>query len=339
MKTLNTTGLLYGCDGEIENTIPKWESITLTCVILLIVITALFGNSLVCIAVYKFTKLRTVTNALLCSLAVTDLLTPIIRLLSMAVVTIKGKWVFGCEWCKISSNLGVFLCSSSIIHLCVVSVERYLIIKHPLTYNRWASKRNFILLVIFIWSLSIIMSILPYLNVVKLTFEKELLDCTIYMLHSPTMALLLALMYFASPFLIMILVYYRIYDAVQKQIKSIASSSLGNKVEKKKQKIKKEWKAVKTVIVVIGLFFILWLPYFCVNAIHAFYPSVIAGWVKRLVFYLAYSNSCVNWIVYSVLNKPLRYSFKKLLRLTPKVPQRGLSVSSADQDVKQVKKH
>lgn len=109
-QNLLEENVLYGCDGEVTDTISKSEGIVFFIVSLVIIAVSIGGNSLLCFAVYKFKSLRTKSNFLLCSLAVTDLLTPVMRLLSMASAVIYRKWIFSCDWCKLSSCLGMFFC-------------------------------------------------------------------------------------------------------------------------------------------------------------------------------------------------------------------------------------
>ena len=86
--------------------------------------------------------------------------------------------------------------------------------------------------------------------------------------------------------------------------------------------MKQEWKTVKMVIVITGMFFILWLPYFVFFAIKSYKPHMISNYIERLVFCCVYSNTCNNWIVYSVMNKKLRLAFKKCLRQRTRASRR-----------------
>ena len=105
----NTTNNMYGCNGEINQPhTQRLESIIMAIAMLVIVVISAFGNSLIIFAVCTFENLRELTYALLCSLAISDLLAPIARMLFIAISNFNGRWIFGCKWCSISLTVGVF---------------------------------------------------------------------------------------------------------------------------------------------------------------------------------------------------------------------------------------
>jgi len=159
-----------------------------------------------------------------------------------------------------------------------------------------------------------------------MTFNVELLDCEIYWMESPEMAVLLACVFFLLPFLLMSITYYYIFLEVKMQTRKISAFQLAHHGSAKARRkstvmsrlrinrvIREELKAVKTIIVVIGLFFVLWVPIFAVTGVRAYRPESASGPVQRLAFAMAYSNSSCNWVVYSIMNKELRKAFKKML--------------------------
>ena len=132
--------LLYGCDGQITNTIPPLEIYILTTIMFITILLSLFGNTLVILAIYRNKLLQTPTNAILCSLAVTDVLGPALRLFSLSVAMLRNRWDFGCTWCVMSSTLGIFFGASSINHLCLISIERCITIKYPYKSSQFITK-------------------------------------------------------------------------------------------------------------------------------------------------------------------------------------------------------
>ena len=324
MKYSNSTAI-QGCNGQNTSTTPRAEEVLYAIYLLILLFLSAIGNVLVCLAIARFRHLRTPTNSFIFSLAVTDFLTPFGRLLYIAVAFLQSEWVFGCFWCKLSSVLGVLLCASSIMHLCAISVERFIVIKWPLEHQNWITTHRVAFVIGNIWVSALLLSLFPYFGFVDLTFSFELLDCEISWQKNPKMALVLALFFFLFPFLIMSVTYYYIFKEVHRQSRRISGvgiqgppvgpvrrKSFGVKIRISRI-IRQELKAVKIIVVVIGAFFLLWLPFFTVTAIRAYMPSKVSGAVQRLVFALAYSNSSCNWIIYSVMNKQLREAFKIMI--------------------------
>ena len=63
---------------------------------------SLLGNILVCISVYRNTRLRTTTNLYIIALAVSDLLSAIFVILLSTGVLILSRWPFGQTLCQIN---------------------------------------------------------------------------------------------------------------------------------------------------------------------------------------------------------------------------------------------
>lgn len=62
-------------------------------------ILSLIGNIMVCIAVYRNTRLRTSTNIYIVALAISDLLSAIFIMPFAAGVLISGRWPFSENFC------------------------------------------------------------------------------------------------------------------------------------------------------------------------------------------------------------------------------------------------
>nr|QBL02591.1 biogenic amine-like GPCR [Tripedalia cystophora] len=320
---LNNTrneSLVDGCEGHVSGNIPIGETYAYITFLFTQLALSTFGNALVCIAIFRFRHLRTLTNAFIFSLAITDILTPLVRLVYIAVSIMENRWVFGCFWCKMSSVLGVFLCAASILHLCAISVERFVVIRWPLRHHQLITKNRVIVAIIGIWVTALLLSLFPYFKFVDMSFNAHLLDCEIDWSHKPYLSVLLLIFFFLLPFFTMTGTYYFIFKEVHKQTRRISvlrgsrprSESKASRFGRNFT-IRQELKAVKTVIVVIGVFFVLWLPFFLATSVRAYAPSAVPPSWQRVVLGLAYLNSSCNWVIYSVMNRQIREAFKKLL--------------------------
>lgn len=126
------------------------------------IILTIGGNVLVCLAVGLSRRLWRIANCFVVSLAVTDFLLGLLVLPLSATLELRnGKWPLGGTLCNIYISLDVLLCTSSILTLLAISVDRYLAISAPLSYSRRVTPLRVTLAMIAIWALSLAVSFVP----------------------------------------------------------------------------------------------------------------------------------------------------------------------------------
>ena len=204
--------LLYGCDGEVEMDVQRVESILWSATLFTMIVVATFGNLLVIMSILRNRELRVMRNALLCSLATIDLLSPLLRLLPIAIATASKRWIFGCNFCQVSSRFGTLLASAVIFHLCAITLERYFSICFPFRSRNWITRKRLTFSIITIWFFSILVASLPYLiPSIKIFFNRNLPSCDVSVGNDPDLSIQLGCIYFGGPFILMVIAYYRIY--------------------------------------------------------------------------------------------------------------------------------
>ena len=120
----------------------------------LIILVTILGNVLVCTAVAIVKKLRTPSNLLIVSLAVSDLLVASLVMPLALVYEVKGRWIFGQQICDVWTSLDVFLCTSSILNLCMISIDRYFVITRPFKYAMKRTPARISLMIFAVWLVS-----------------------------------------------------------------------------------------------------------------------------------------------------------------------------------------
>src|SRR6218665_973419 len=123
-------------DQELGQVAPyaSWQMVVIAAVCCVIVTGTVLGNVLVCTAVSIVRKLRTPSNLLIVSLAVSDLLVALLDMPFATAYEVMGRWVFGQTVCDIWTSLDVLLCTASILNLCMISIDRYFVITRPFQY-------------------------------------------------------------------------------------------------------------------------------------------------------------------------------------------------------------
>lgn len=70
-----------------------------------------------------------------------------------------GEWPLGVAWCNVYVTCDVLACSSSIMHMCCISLGRYLGIRHPLrTRHHYSTMKLVCLKIAIVWFLSFMVS-------------------------------------------------------------------------------------------------------------------------------------------------------------------------------------
>uniref|UniRef100_A0A3B3Z6P1 Alpha-2B adrenergic receptor n=1 Tax=Periophthalmus magnuspinnatus TaxID=409849 RepID=A0A3B3Z6P1_9GOBI len=170
------------------------------------------GNILVIIAVLTSRSLKGAQNLFLVSLAAADILVATLIIPFSLANELQGHWVFSSLWCEIYLALDVLFCTSSIVHLCAIALDRYLSISRPVSYGTKRTPKRIKAAIVIVWLISAVISFPPLLTLDKSEGGEEtceLNDERWYILYSTIGS-------FFAPCVIMILVYIRIYQIAKK---------------------------------------------------------------------------------------------------------------------------
>lgn len=175
-------------------------------------ILTIVGNILVIIAVLTSRSLKGAQNLFLVSLAAADILVATLIIPFSLANELQGYWAFSSIWCEIYLALDVLFCTSSIVHLCAIALDRYLSISQPVSYGAKRTPTSIKAAIIVVWLISAVISFPPLLTLDKSKGGEE--ECELnnerwYILYSTIGS-------FFAPCVIMILVYVRIYQIAKK---------------------------------------------------------------------------------------------------------------------------
>ncbi len=127
----------------------------------LICLMVIFGNAMVIAAVRMTSKMRGATNLFITSLAWADLTLGLVVLPSSAAYEVFDRWVFGAVWCSVWLAVDVWTCTASILHLVVISLDRFIAVTHPITYPNIMTSRRAKMLIAGAWILSFVICFPP----------------------------------------------------------------------------------------------------------------------------------------------------------------------------------
>ncbi|XP_042547528.1 gastrin/cholecystokinin type B receptor [Dipodomys spectabilis] len=119
------------------------------------------GNVLIIVVLGLSRRLRTVTNAFLLSLAVSDLLLAVACMPFTLLPNLMGTFIFGTVICKAVSYLMGVSVSVSTLSLVAIALERYSAICRPLQARVWQTRSHAARVILATWLLSGLLMV-PY---------------------------------------------------------------------------------------------------------------------------------------------------------------------------------
>ncbi|XP_033890718.3 alpha-2C adrenergic receptor-like [Acipenser ruthenus] len=198
---------------------------SLAALVSFLIIFTIVGNVFVVIAVLTSRALRAPQNLFLVSLASADILVATLVMPFSLANELMGYWFFGSAWCDVYLALDVLFCTSSIVHLCAISLDRYWSVTQAIEYNLKRTPKRVKCIIVVVWLISAVISFPPLISMDRdpeddVYPQCKLNDETWYILSS-------CIGSFFAPCVIMILVYIRIYQVAKQRTRTISEKKQG----------------------------------------------------------------------------------------------------------------
>lgn len=269
----------------------KKEAVIVSCTFYVIIaFLAVFGNGLVVASFIRHSRLRTITNYFVVSLAVADILVGVVSIpiwISMLLYSSGGRKLLDVYYV-----LDLFAGTCSILHLVTISLERFFAVVYPIRHRNTSAKVYFIFLAV-VW-------VIPAVACGAALKLKEI--------NRQANMLFLFIGFFVIPLLVILFTYAMIWRAARNRIQPSQDSS---------RSMKRDMRIAVTIALVIGFFVIAWLPFFIVQLLIVFcekcQPGIFRTEILLFLKFMHYSNSAVNPIVYAVKIPEFRRAFKQLV--------------------------
>ncbi|KAF7694788.1 hypothetical protein HF521_006511, partial [Silurus meridionalis] len=124
-------------------------------------------------------SLQNVANYLIGSLAITDLMVSVLVLPMAALYQVLDTWTLGQKICDLFIALDVLCCTSSILHLCAIALDRYWTITDPIDYVNKRTPKRAAVLISLTWTVGFSISIPLMLGWRKVEDRSEPNACSI----------------------------------------------------------------------------------------------------------------------------------------------------------------
>ncbi|XP_074472542.1 trace amine-associated receptor 1-like [Sebastes fasciatus] len=273
----------------------------------LISVATIFGNHLVIISIMYFRQLHSPTNYLIFSLAVADLLVGVLVCPVSMAFTLTTCLYHEYVLCIIRVSFDITLCTSSILHLCCISIDRYCAVCQPLTYRTKINFHVTVIMFLVSWGISVLIGIcITIAGFTQGTCEEM---CSVDVIIANTMGPFLS---FYLPAIIMLCIYLKIFLVAKKQVSNIQNTTCQS-TKSGATASKMERKASKTLAIVMGVFLLCLTPYFlCLVFQPLFYNPPPVPVIETLIW-LALSNSMQNPFIYAFFYSWFRSAFRMII--------------------------
>ncbi|XP_029800640.1 trace amine-associated receptor 6-like isoform X1 [Suricata suricatta] len=287
---------------------------------------AVFGNLLVVTSILHFKQLHSPTNFLIASLACADFLVGVTVMPFSMVRSVESCWYFGPSFCTFHTCCDVAFCYSSLVHLCFISIDRYIAVTDPLLYPTKFTVSVSGICVGISWILPLVYSGGLFFTGAHDDGLEELVSALSCVGGCRPVInqfwILIDLLLFFIPTFVMIILYSNIFLVAQKQAIKIAN--IGSKAEasgpnkarerpNKARESKRERKAAKTLGITVIAFLISWLPYMIDSFIDFLGGWITPSYVYEILCWFAYYNSAVNPLIYALFYPWFRRAIKLIL--------------------------
>ncbi|XP_004853776.1 adenosine receptor A3 isoform X1 [Heterocephalus glaber] len=291
---------------------PLWVKITYFTMEALIGLFAVVGNVLVIWVIKLNPSLQTTTFYFIVSLALADIAVGV--LVIPVAVTISLNISMDFYSCLLMCCVLLIFTHASIMSLLAIAVDRFLRVKLTIRYKRVTTQRRVWLGLGFCWLVSLLVGLTPMFGWNRKLISKELQNVTScpcsfrHIMSMEYMVFFSFLTWIFIPLLVMCAIYLDIFYVIRNKLSQNFSAS-----KETSAFYGREFKAAKSLFLVLFLFALCWLPLSIINC--AFYFKVnVSDDVLFLGILLSHANSVMNPIIYACKMKKFKETYFLILK-------------------------
>ena len=331
----SAVNVTFECDGNNTNIDLHQrgvvETVVNTILLTLIILTTLVGNVFVIYAVLGSNSLRTqCSNFFIINLSITDMSNAVIVMSTSWFTIVTNAQQVAALWCNICCMANYCFIIVSMLTLSFISIDRYIAILYSLKYPMIVTNKLILALIAYAWFQGIVFASAPAIMdwvvydyweaICAIAWHKQQSQAIYYV----TSAFILC---FMLPGIIMLFSYVYIMNEAKKigctiqmgTLRDAASQSNGTTVIVQNSQAKKAAKTIRSLLVVVALFFVCMTPFCVTKLLKVIYidPSFVPDYVNLASSYFQFCSSVVNPFIYGIFRSDFRHSYKRILRQIP----------------------
>ena len=237
------------------------------------------------------------------SLSVADILVAVYPYPLMLHAMAIGGWDLSKLQCQMVGFITGLSVVGSIFNIMAIAINRYCYICHSLQYERIFSVRNTCIYLAVTWIMTLL-AVLPNMYIGTIEYDPRTYTCIFNYVNNPAFAVTIVCIHFVLPLLIVGFCYMKIWTKVL-AARDPAGQNPNNQLA--------EVRNFLTMFVIFLLFAVCWCPINALTVLVAVSPKEMAdkipNWVYLAAYFIAYFNSCLNAVIYGVLNENFRREY------------------------------
>ena len=280
-------------------------------------IASLLGNMLVCISVYRNTRLRTTTNVYIVALAISDLLSAIFVMPLAAGVLISGRWPFGEALCQMHAFFSLFVVYISPVTMGFTAANRYVrMCKSEQQYKRFFSKRKSLIALASAWAF-----VASYICIMRLAglqgfyFHPGYAACLNKHLNNSARVIhyfVVIGLFFVLPLAITIFSYRKVLKKIQEH--NMVSVRTLQPQHGETTVSRHEIRLSRSLFAVVFAFVLCWIPSWIITILIRFnITSMMPRNVQLLCAFLLNMSNTINPFIYAGMNPLFRREFRRII--------------------------
>lgn len=338
---MNDTLLTQGSTETKDNSklidLPQSWTIFIIIMMTIVLVLTIVGNVAVMVVLRYSNVLNSIVNShFLISLSIADLLVAILVMPCALDAVNTGTWRCGEKWGTFNGFGNFLFCISSIMHLMMLSIDRYLAIARPLFYPLEMTKSRAIILCFVLWMYSAFWAFLPLFGVSSYEcFIAYIGRCKAEDWSKYGMNFAFAISVVSGTYgvalISMVYVYWKIARVIRNQLQRIKDVTCSehkvpvnkgddcpsntNNQAKMAKKLSRN-KGVVTLMVVTLVYLICWSPFCILLFIEIGTGKKVKGPYSTVAMLAGFANSCCNPVIYSIKYRRFRLAVMNLFGKT-----------------------
>ncbi|XP_059488992.1 uncharacterized protein LOC132204485 [Neocloeon triangulifer] len=303
----------YGERGSsIHHEYPMLFVIPMAFILAVVSLASVVGNGLVVATIMRHRGMRTRTNLLLANLAAADILVGAVDMPFSLIALVKGRWVFGKNFCQFNAFTTGLALMASIHTLMFISIHKYISMTRP--FSRAMTPLRISLMAASVWLWGTFYNSLPLFGMTSNVYKLGATQCGPIIpcersekIHS----MINTLVNFGLPLIVMSFCNFKISSAVRDhmgRMRACSNVNYENSVLQQKH-------ITVTLVIVMVCFLACWLPYIVYSCLLLSLSdkTKVPLYLNPVVYWCGYLNSACNPIIYAFRSPSFRQGYLEIL--------------------------